>query len=195
VCQCYRSDYDSNSSKFVGNVPWQETRPPVKLSGICCGEDGKEYLSQEAACQNGTAPLHGGNCGACSSPYDVSIYQKTRHNMSDVAYKCMVKFLLETEKAAFQCFQEMGLTSGCTQCWIDNMKCSGSCCLWKCLWHKTLHNLPWTTTDTVLNPCIQCDETCCGPNFVQCAGANRRRAGIVSDIARPNDDVWKRTEC
>lgn len=29
-----------------------------------------------------------------------------------------------------------------------------------------------------------CDERMCGPQFSRCAGANRRRAGIETDIAR-----------
>jgi hypothetical protein len=36
-----------------------------------------------------------------------------------------------------------------------------------------------------LNDCIRCDEQMCGPEFAQCAGANRRRAGMLTDINRP----------
>jgi hypothetical protein len=35
-----------------------------------------------------------------------------------------------------------------------------------------------------LSSCLLCDERMCGPAFIECAGANRRRCGIVSDIAR-----------
>ena len=35
-----------------------------------------------------------------------------------------------------------------------------------------------------LDPCIACDEKLCGPAFLECAGANRRRAGVISDIER-----------
>ena len=35
-----------------------------------------------------------------------------------------------------------------------------------------------------LNSCLECDEKLCGPAFIQCAGANRRRLGIESDIKR-----------
>jgi hypothetical protein len=37
---------------------------------------------------------------------------------------------------------------------------------------------------TTLNACTRCDERRCGPAFIACAGANRRRCGIVSDITR-----------
>lgn len=32
-----------------------------------------------------------------------------------------------------------------------------------------------------------CDEALCGPDFVPCSGATRRRMNIVSDIQRPQD--------
>ena len=35
-----------------------------------------------------------------------------------------------------------------------------------------------------LNRCTFCDERRCGIAFVECAGANRRRSGILSDIER-----------
>ena len=35
-----------------------------------------------------------------------------------------------------------------------------------------------------LSPCLACDEHFCGPEFLTCAGANRRRVGIVSDLQR-----------
>jgi hypothetical protein len=41
--------------------------------------------------------------------------------------------------------------------------------------------------DGSLNKCLECDENICGPAFVQCAGANRRRQGIRSDIRREDD--------
>ena len=35
----------------------------------------------------------------------------------------------------------------------------------------------------------RCDELHCGPEFIRCAGANRRSSGIVSDIGRPGQQV------
>jgi hypothetical protein len=45
--------------------------------------------------------------------------------------------------------------------------------------------------DGPLNPCLACDERKCGPAFKRCAGATRRRAGIVSDIQRSQGEVCK----
>ena len=35
-----------------------------------------------------------------------------------------------------------------------------------------------------LSTCLKCDELMCGPEFITCAGANRRRLGITTDIGR-----------
>jgi hypothetical protein len=194
-CDCYqRTPF---KSLFLGSISWHETSPPPSklLSDQVCAADGRNYHSQETACINETYPLHAGSCGACSNEHDIGIYRATKQTMSVVAYQCMVKYLIGTEKSAFECFQTQGLSNNCNQCWIDNMKCSASSCLGKCIWHTMLKNSPWSDHNSTLNPCIQCDEELCGPAFVKCAGANRRRAGIVSDISRPQSDVWNRRAC
>ena len=41
-----------------------------------------------------------------------------------------------------------------------------------------------------LNSCFFCDEIHCSPTFIgRCAGANRRTAGVVTDIERPGAAV------
>jgi hypothetical protein len=40
-----------------------------------------------------------------------------------------------------------------------------------------------------LSPCLQCDEDRCGSAFKSCAGANRRRCGIKTDIDRPTEQL------
>jgi len=215
-CDCYRriprnsstsSSFSSlyslipsslNTYRFLGSISWHETRPPPSnsVTAHVCAADGQSYPSQHSACLNDTFPLHGGHCGACSNEADINVYRKTNQTMSVLAYQCMVKYLLfGTEEDALACFQTSGLSNNCNQCWIDNMKCSASSCLMKCVWHNVLQKVPWSDQNQKLNPCIQCDEELCGPAFVTCAGANRRRAGIVSDISRPTVDVWNRTAC
>lgn len=194
-CDCYQKT-NSWISTFIGSVSWHETHaPPTKLPDRVCAADGRNYESQHSACSNQTHPLHAGSCGACSNQHDINVYGQTRETMSVLAYQCMANYLFfGTEKSAFDCFKTAGLSNQCNQCWLDNMKCTASSCLGKCIWHNLINKMPWADK-TVLNPCIQCDEDLCGPAFVKCAGANRRRAGIVSDINRPQADVWNRTVC
>lgn len=47
----------------------------------------------------------------------------------------------------------------------------------------------WRQESLDSNPCLACDEARCGAEFMQCAGANRRRAGVVSDIERGRREV------
>jgi len=75
--------------------------------------------------------------------------------------------------------------------------CTIKNCVFTCLKSKLLaneHNLSKVDnnkdedSDVELNACLECDEKMCGPDFLQCAGANRRRLGIVSDIKRHNEE-------
>ena len=45
-----------------------------------------------------------------------------------------------------------------------------------------------------LTKCLECDEKRCGPAFIRCAGANRRRSGIQSDIERNYSHVCKKVD-
>jgi len=61
-------------------------------------------------------------------------------------------------------------------CWTDNIMCDAVQCVGPC-WTKFFD--PKQTPN-----CIACDEKRCGPEFIKCAGANRRSSGIISDIER-----------
>ena len=37
--------------------------------------------------------------------------------------------------------------------------------------------------------CLKCDEKHCGPEFIRCAGANRRSSGIESDIHKADSEI------
>jgi len=98
------------------------------------------------------------------------------------------------KKAAQECFlTHSGQSAGCVQCWIDDMGCAGAQCTLTCI-SAILRGVPHVV-DGKLNDCLACDEYNCGPAFIRCAGANRRRCGITSDIARPAQDHWNRTAC
>jgi hypothetical protein len=172
------------------------------------------YPTQEAACANKTYPLHGGYCGACSTHQDINIYNITRNNMTNISSKCAMKYVLSGKNAAITCMNEIvNLTTICNECWVENMGCDAAQCLGRCLIDRVLH-INNTTPDGSLNKCLACDEgkesprKCminleydlsdldyCGNPFIVCAGANRRRSGIVSDIDRPQETIWKRYAC
>eukprot|EP00523_Entomoneis_sp_CCMP467_P010381 CAMPEP_0168722632 /NCGR_PEP_ID=MMETSP0724-20121128/2698_1 /TAXON_ID=265536 /ORGANISM="Amphiprora sp., Strain CCMP467" /LENGTH=480 /DNA_ID=CAMNT_0008769311 /DNA_START=182 /DNA_END=1624 /DNA_ORIENTATION=- len=84
------------------------------------------------------------------------------------------------------CLQKASnLTSHCAECWVGNAICNKKFCQRVCLHHKVLTFLPtFREWDDTLDPCIICDERFCGPEFVKCSGANRRRVGVVSDLRR-----------
>jgi len=200
TCHCYQtsSSLSSKARKFLGSIDWRERRPPPSSyrGDEVCAADGHQYSTQQNACINQTYPLHSGGCGACSNTNDISVYYQTKSTMSLVAYECALKYLLgASESQTSTCFGRLGLSSHCNECWIQNMKCSTASCLSTCLWHNIMLKVPWSDASATLNPCIKCDEVNCGPTFVKCAGANRRRAGIVSDIMRTDAEVWNRTAC
>jgi len=133
---------------------------------------------------------HCGDCGQCSNPRDIQIYNDTQHTLYKDSLACGKKGVLGGYNAAKQCMEErVGLTEGCTDCWVDNMICTAQKCLFSCVWHMLFHgNVHGGSQSESLNACTQCDEVRCGPQFLACAGANRRRSGIVSDITRDEDE-------
>merc|ERR1712228_571785 len=82
-------------------------------------------------------------------------------------------------------------------CWTDNIMCTANSCKDKC-WIKFFNaENKKTEIDGDIGAfdfnakCLRCDEENCGPEFIKCAGANRRSAGIESDIARPENQKCK----
>jgi hypothetical protein len=129
---------------------------------------------------------HCGDCGACSTPQDISIYDDTRNTLFKSTASCAKRSLLGGRRTAAKCMlDEVGLTSDCNDCWVENIMCDLRKCIFTCLWyglHKQVDG--GAGTGTTLNACTECDEKRCGPAFVTCAGANRRRSGIITDIKR-----------
>ena len=157
-----------------------------------CGYDHIHYETIEEAHRNNTKILGCGPCGACSNEHDVHIYWQTRNNLTKVSRVCAVKSLL-SEKWGEKCMKEqVGFTDDCNKCWMENIKCDRENCKWVCLWSLII-NEPYVDDDEKLNACLQCDEDKCGPAFKKCAGANRRRSCIASDIMR--DEALICTAC
>jgi hypothetical protein len=139
---------------------------------------------------------HCGACGSCSTLQDMQINAQTTRTLTDSATWCSTKGFLYSlfltrgieyyKTVARECLQQtVGFTPACLECWVDDMACSIKSCVFTCL--KSLYVLREPKNnikDGSLNKCLECDEKICGPAFVTCAGVNRRRQGIVSDIGR-----------
>lgn len=162
---------------------------------------------------------HCGACGSCSNPGDVRIYDATRNTLFRDTAHCAKRALLFGRRTAAKCMAEsVGFTPNCGDCWVENIMCDLRHCIFSCLWYGLFsqvdgghddddddgddrNNSTSIPTDagssggssTQLNPCTLCDEMRCGREFVNCAGANRRRSGILSDIERDAETEVCRT--
>lgn len=153
---------------------------------------------------------HCGECGACSTPHDIRIYDETRNTLLVSSTQCAKHALIWGRKTATNCMaKNVGFTTECNECWIENIICDLRLCIFSCIWYGLFSQIDGGSNDgsssssssgKALNPCTNCDEKRCGPAFVKCAGANRRRSGILSDIDRNQesevchavtDEWWK----
>jgi hypothetical protein len=135
--------------------------------------------------------LHCGDCGHCSTLYDFLIHRRTSSSLTNMVRKCAAKIFI-SKQFVFRCMERnVGFTYECGKCWTDNIQCTFSKCKVTCILDKLFgkHNNDPNTKE--LSPCLECDEKICGPDFLTCAGMNRRRAGIVSDIDRDNSHICK----
>ncbi|KAG7351274.1 hypothetical protein IV203_010634 [Nitzschia inconspicua] len=133
--------------------------------------------------------LNCGNCGACSNVHDLHVYKRTSGTLTEIMTDCAKNDFLFAQDALQCSLQQSGLSMDCGKCWVDNYKCNKNNCMHTCIKQRFFPFIPsWNDWKSEpLDPCIACDEKLCGPAFVECAGANRRRAGIVSDIERDLD--------
>jgi hypothetical protein len=167
---------------------YREPQVVEPAAGVVCGVDGTSRDSAADAAAAGVAVLHMGACGACSNAADVEVMRRTRETLTLDARACGLRYFLIGRGAAERCLAPIGFSPACVECWLDDMACAVTHCTAICL-RSRLTGEP-NNVDGKLNDCLQCDETHCGPEFVRCAGANRRRSGIVSDIERPAEQVW-----
>mmetsp|Transcript_15544 Transcript_15544/g.44926 ORF Transcript_15544/g.44926 Transcript_15544/m.44926 type:complete len:257 (-) Transcript_15544:64-834(-) len=143
---------------------------------------------------------HCGHCGQCSTVSDMTIMARTTQTLTDGATWCSTKGLIGSaflwrgipvyRRIAAECMKHsVGFSPDCQECWMDDMECSIQKCVFTCLKSVYLLREPKTGKDGKLNTCLECDEKICGPDFLRCSGANRRRQGIHSDIGRDDDEV------
>lgn len=129
---------------------------------------------------------HCGSCGACSNPHDIRIYDETKNTLYRDSVGCAKRGILGGRNAVEQCLRsKVDMTHTCTDCWVDNVVCDLRKCILTCFWHAVFNKGVHSKEEKEeLNDCTKCDEVRCGSQFIACAGANRRRSGILSDIER-----------
>ena len=129
---------------------------------------------------------HCGPCGACSDDLDIAVYRATALTLTATTTRCALRVLAGGRGAAAACMaRDVGFTAACEGCWVDNIVCDQRACVFTCLW--SLLRGEKNNRDAghaQLSSCLKCDEVLCGPAFIACAGANRRRLGVSSDIGR-----------
>lgn len=154
-------------------------------SGVCTSEQ-QYYKSAQKAFAAKKTILHCGKCGACSNIDDIKEYYNTRETMTKISTKCAFKLIRPfngREKATKCMAKKVNLTPKCLDCWIDNMQCTKQNCLFKCLLSTI------TGRESFHKDCLECDENKCGQQFLNCAGANRRNSGIITDISRDTKEI------
>jgi len=182
-----------------------------------CSVDNTTYGSTGAAHAAGKLVRHCGACGQCSNDHDVRLYEDTKDTLTESSTACAVLSITQGASGVTACFdQTVNMTRGCTRCWVENVMCDLKRCVFSCLLYRCvcmcvcmrvcmcvcvfscpLYRMGMggsTNTGEVegaLSDCLKCDEKMCGPAFIKCAGANRRRSGIQSDIERNDTHVCK----
>ena len=147
-------------------------------------------LASDSELSNTSHILNCGPCGKCSNRHDIQVYQDTRHTLTTIATQCTVQALfrgLDIDYVKHCLIQDSKMSVPCVDCWIINVQCNWDNCFKTCIKHKVFPWLPslyHRSHESPLDPCIECDERMCGPAFLECAGANRRRVGVVSDLQR-----------
>lgn len=185
LCRCLTTE-----DKTLGVIARKYPINPPHMGQEVCGLDGKTYSNVAAADAAQVLSIHGGACGQCSNLNDIQMYYKTRNTLTQDTTQCALKLVAQGDSQARSCFAAQGFTQGCNECWVMNMECTRVHCFTTCMLSR-LRGEP-NIVDGKLNDCLKCDEDHCGTPFIECAGANRRRAGIRSDIGRPGEEIWKR---
>jgi len=173
-----------------------------------------ETMPKAMAKATGAIILHCGWCAACSSRKDIAVIASTRDWITTTMTSVSAAFaapwghkdperlaqdlvavgfaVSRTPQGNVKRYDNASMPS-CMDCWVDNIMCDSMTCKSHC-WAKFL-NPNNAGGDIVGKPkwyqfnkkCLACDEANCGPEFIKCAGANRRSAGIISDIKRPDN--------
>lgn len=167
-----------------------------------CGGDGVSYPNSAAAHEVGVFVVNCGQCGAthlgeeklaCSTLTDTAAMHARSRNLTKLASMGAVLWLTAGDWAHRRFFRSgyVGYGEQCARCWLEATKCNLASCAQHCLfaWQNPLSASSTKNGTTELNECMHCDEMHCSAYYLQACGANRRTAGVVSDIKRPGEHI------
>lgn len=159
-----------------------------RLGGNITSGMPRSFESPKAAHADGFEVAHCGECGECSNWNDMKILSDTKTTLTRRSRVCAAKGFLGGKGAVTDCIKEhVDFTEPCRDCWVDDIQCTFSYCMFTCL--KSIYILGESNDHHgSLNSCLECDERMCGPAFIECAGVNRRRLGILTDIHRDDEN-------
>ena len=158
-----------------------------------CAADGHEYASAATAHAAGMDVVNCGQCAKCSSVESVDAMHAHSTSLTKRASLAAIIYLLAGEGMHRLMMRSplVGFDAPCADCWLAATQCNLASCAQHCLygWTNPLSASSTINGSTDLNACMKCDEVHCSAYFLQACGANRRTAGVVSDIHRPPQHV------
>ncbi|CBL44926.1 Hypothetical protein HDN1F_13430 [gamma proteobacterium HdN1] len=205
-CNYAQQHYYMNPPRFPARAEvyeWWTSRSTQADQAAVCGlrfEDSsqtryslKTFPNRAALeAEPGYLLTHFQDCGACSTLQDLAVYGEL--DLTRMAKTCSKRMGLDAKLA---CMEEIGFTPACAASWAYNGDKTGQTCALTCVSEYGL--LPLLTgTETTppvnengeLNACLLCDERMSGPGFQYSAGRTRRNSGIVSEIDRPDAEIY-----
>jgi len=187
------ANHERNKVRSALPGTFEELYPEDYNTGVMCAWDEaspsadiRTFDSMQGVLDANYTVIHCGECASCSNWNDLSLQWTTRDVLAKKAKKCLTKNLFGAEEDVQKCNQEsIGFTEECSVCWTTDQFCARSSCMFlylQSILTNQLNNFNVGPDDITV---ATCDEALCGPEFVPCSGATRRRMNIVSTIARP----------
>jgi len=158
-----------------------------------CGVDGVEYESKVAAHAANTSVINCGSCGSCSNEHDIGIMKNLGDQLVSKVAPCVVTLMFGTKFMEEFCLKNhVGFSEECAECWAQDHLCMLSHCFYSCV----LNMEPWMNFGSrwkggneEIQGCLHCMEIKCSKPFIDSCGANRRLAGIHSEIDRDPKEI------
>lgn len=187
------ASYQQNKVRGALHETYENLYPTNYTTGVMCAWDKaspdadiRTFDSLSDVTDAGYTVIHCGACGSCSNWNDLGLQWTTREHLAQKAKNCVTKSILGTREDVQTCNEDtIGFTEECSLCWTNDEYCARDNCMFiflQSLFTNQVNNFQVGPDDITS---ATCDEALCGPRFVPCSGATRRRMNIISDISRP----------